>query len=181
MQDLPQGLFSLKDIILSSCLKIYIDCLGSKPTTIPMDPKIHLTTFDGDLLPDHSWHHRLIGRLLYLTLSRPDITFAIHRLSQFVAQPQVPHYKQIIISFVISNLILVKACFLLLPLFMQLRAFSDANSWASYADSRKFVTSFCIFLGDLLVSWKAKKQSTIAHSSIEVGYQALATTTSELI
>ena len=63
---------------------------------------------------------------------------------------------------------------------MQLRAFLNAN-WASCADSRESVTGFCVFLGDSLVSWKAKKQSTITRCSTKVEYRALAATTNELI
>ena len=65
--------------------------LACKPTSVPMDPKLRLTASDGDLLPDISSYRRLIGRLLYLTLSRPDISFAVHKLNQFVAQPRMPH------------------------------------------------------------------------------------------
>lgn len=55
-----------------------------------MDPKIHLNAVDSHILSDVSQYRRLIGRLLYLTLSRPDIAFAVHKLSQFVAQPRTP-------------------------------------------------------------------------------------------
>lgn len=55
--------------------------LASKPAHVPIDPKLKLTARDGELLQDASQYRRLIGRLLYLTLSRPDITFAVHNLS----------------------------------------------------------------------------------------------------
>ncbi|KAL5766457.1 hypothetical protein ACOSP7_017074 [Xanthoceras sorbifolium] len=63
------------------------------------------------------------------------------------------------------------------PVFI--KAFSDAD-WGSCVDIRKSVTSFCIFIGDSLVSWKAKKQATISRSSAEVEYRELASTASEI-
>ena len=63
---------------------------------------------------------------------------------------------------------------------LQLKAFSDVD-WGSWLDTRKSVTSFCIFIGDYLVSWKAKKQTTVSQSSVEAKYRALASTISELV
>ena len=56
-----------------------------------MDSKATLNASDGELLSDSSQYRRLIGLLLYLTLSRPDITYAVHKLSQLLAQPREPH------------------------------------------------------------------------------------------
>lgn len=64
------------------------DFLACKPTNLPMDPHLKLSAFDGFLLVDPSVYKCLIGHLLYLTVSRPDITFAVHKLSQFVSQPR---------------------------------------------------------------------------------------------
>ena len=65
--------------------------LGCKPAQLPMDPKMPLTASDGILLTNPSQYRQLIGCLLYLPLSRLDITFAVHKLSQFVAQPRDSH------------------------------------------------------------------------------------------
>ena len=67
--------------------------LACKPASAPMDPKLRLTASDGELLSDISSYRRLIGRLLYLILSRPDISFVVHQLSQYVAQPHMPHFQ----------------------------------------------------------------------------------------
>ncbi|XP_068644814.1 uncharacterized mitochondrial protein AtMg00810-like [Aristolochia californica] len=69
--------------------------LACKPTSIPMDPKLRLNATEGDLLPDITHYRRLVGKLLYLTLSHLDITFAVHKLTQFMAQPRLPPLKAV--------------------------------------------------------------------------------------
>ena len=73
---------SIAGIFFSQChytLQLLEDTcfLACKPTSVPMDPKLRLTASDGDLLSDISSYRHLIGRLLYITVSRPDITFVV--------------------------------------------------------------------------------------------------------
>ncbi|XP_072950413.1 uncharacterized protein [Typha angustifolia] len=154
--------------------------LASKPATLPMDPKLKLSSFEGDLLEDASLYRRLVGKLLYLTISRPDITFVVHKLSQFVSKPRQQHL--VAIHHLLRYLKATPGQGLLFSpsSSFQLRAFSDAD-WGSCLDSRKSITGFCIFLGDSLVSWKTKKQTTLSRSFAEAEYRALASRTSELI
>ena len=72
-----------------------IGFLANKPAILPMEPHLQLNSIDGDLLPDATLYRRLVGRLLYLTVSRPDITFVMHKLSQFVSHPRRPHLDDI--------------------------------------------------------------------------------------
>lgn len=146
----------------------------------PWTPKLKLNNHDGPLLADPSQYRRLVGRLLYLTLCRPDITYAIHKLSQYISQPRLPHLQAIhhLLRYLKQNP--GQGIFLSSSPALQLKAFSDAD-WAACPDSRKSITGFCIFLGDSLLSWRAKKQPIVSSSSAEAEYRALAVTISEIM
>lgn len=121
-----------------------------------------------------------MGRLLYLTFSRSDISFAVHKLSQFVSQPRTTHLQAAhhLLRYIKGKP--GQGLFFSASSHLQLKAFCDAD-WAACVDSRKSVKEFCIFLGHSLVSWKAKKQTTVSRSSAEAEYRALATTASEVV
>ena len=63
---------------------------------------------------------------------------------------------------------------------LTLRAYSDAD-WAGYATDHRSTTGHCFYLGDSLISWRSKKQTVIARSSIEAKYRAIENATSELL
>ncbi|XP_073138208.1 secreted RxLR effector protein 161-like [Henckelia pumila] len=124
-----------------------------------------------------------LGHLKYflgLEIARPDIMFAVHKLSQYVATPRTTHLKAVhqLLRYLKSTP--GQGIFFPTNASSHLRAFSDAD-WATCPDTRRSVTDFCVFLGDALISWKTKKQVTIPKSSTEAEYRALASTTSEII
>ncbi|XP_019150225.1 PREDICTED: uncharacterized protein LOC109147043 [Ipomoea nil] len=111
--------------------------------------------------------------------TRPDITYAIHHLSQFVSALTDMHMVAAhrVLRYIKGSP--GKGLFYPAATAPSLKAFSDSD-WASCPETRKSVTGFCIFLGNSLVSWRSKKQPTVSVSSSEAKYRALATTACEL-
>lgn len=122
---------------------------------------------------------RLIGRLIYLTNTRPDISFAVQHLSQYVSKPLVPHYQAAtkILWFLKSSL--AKGILFSASSPLKLYAFADSN-WARCPTTRKSIAGFCVILGLILLFWKFNKQKIVSRSSIEAGYKVLASLTCEL-
>ncbi|GJT04193.1 uncharacterized mitochondrial protein-like protein [Tanacetum coccineum] len=147
---------------------------------IPIDAKAKYTPTDGDLLPDPSLYRIIVGRLVYLIVTRPDISYAIHIVSQFVYAPTMVHWVAVL--HILKYLRGTQFQTLLIPSTsaLDMRAYCDSN-WAGDVVSRKSTTEFCIFLGDSLISWKSKKQDVLSKSSTEAEYRAMTVTTSEIV
>lgn len=157
-----------------------VGLLACKHVHVPMEPTLKLQFYDDDLLLDASVYRRLVGRLLYLTISQPDITFAVHKLSQFISKPSKSHLAAAYHLLRYLKNAPGQGIFLPASSSFQLRAFADSD-WASCLDSRRSTTGFCVFLSNALVSWKTKRQTTVSRSSAEAEYRALAVASCELV
>jgi hypothetical protein len=139
------------------CLDLLQDAslLSCKPACTPLDPSSKLHQDSGNLLVDASSFRRLIGRLLYLTSTRPDIAYALQQLSQYMSAPSDLHHHAAIR--VLRYLKQSPGLGLFFPRdnFLQIHGFSDAD-WARCLDTRRSVSGYCFFLGRSLVSWKSK-------------------------
>ncbi|XP_026444807.1 uncharacterized protein LOC113345217 [Papaver somniferum] len=67
--------------------------LGARPAEFPMETNHRLALAQGDLFVDVEKYRRLIGRLIYLAVTRPDLTYSVHTLSQFMQQPRIEHWE----------------------------------------------------------------------------------------
>ena len=81
--------------------------LGCRPASSPMDPNLKLTTELGELLPDPLVYQRLVGYLIYLMNTRPNLTFAVSVVSQFMHSPRTYHLDAVYHILRYSRLVLV--------------------------------------------------------------------------
>jgi histone deacetylase 1/2 len=155
------------------------DCTG---VTTPLSSSEKITAHQGDLLgPDDSTNYRsMVGALQYLTLTRPDISFAVNKVCQYLHAPTTVHWTAAkrILRYV-KHTLTVGLTFSKSPS-MLVSAFSDAD-WAGSLDDRRSTGGFAVFFGPNLISWSAKKQATVSRSSTEAEYKSVANATAEMI
>ena len=149
--------------------------LGCRPSTIPMEPSLKLTQHNNSepVLEAPEVYRRLVGKLMYLTITRPDITYAVNRLCQFSSSPKASHLKaaQKVVHYLKGTIGL--GLFYSSKSDYCLKAYTDGD-WGSCVDSRRSTSGICMFLGDSLISWKSKKQDMASNSSAESEYRAMA-------
>ncbi|KAL2248611.1 UNVERIFIED_CONTAM: Retrovirus-related Pol polyprotein from transposon RE1 [Sesamum indicum] len=153
---------------------------SAKATTTPFPAGFKLTAYEDELLTNPEQYRRLLGRLLYLGFSRPDICYATQQLSQFMQRPCKGHWDAALNIVRYLKGTMHTGLFFAADSNFDLVSFCDAD-WAACKDSRRSLTGYCIFLGDSLISWKTKKQTTVARSSAEAEYRSMGSTTCELI
>ncbi|KAI3821581.1 hypothetical protein L1987_09149 [Smallanthus sonchifolius] len=147
-------------------------------TPIPVNHGLHPDKDGKDV--DYRLYHGMIGSLMYLTASRPDIMFVMCLCSRFQSQPKESH------------MIAMKRIFRYLKGKPQLgiwyskqqsfdfKAYTDSDYGGCNLD-KKSTSSGCQFLGDRLVSWQCKKQSTVSVSTCEAEYIAAASGCSQIL
>jgi hypothetical protein len=163
------------------CLDLLSDTgfLDSKPVATPSDPSIKLYHDDSPPFTDIPAYRRLVGRLLYLNATRPDITFITQQLSQFLSQPTQTHYNAALRVLKYLKTCPGKGLYFPRSSLPYIQGYSDAD-WAGCRDTRRSISGQCFFLGDSLISWRTKKQLTVSRSSSEAEYRALGAATCEL-
>jgi histone deacetylase 1/2 len=156
--------------------------LKCKPVTTPMSATTKLFQLDSPLLgsDDATDYRSIVGGLQYLTMTRPDISFSVNRVCQFLHSPTEEHLAAVkrILRFVKHT---IGHGLLLRPSTSPaISAFSDAD-WAGDVDDRRSTGGFAVFYGGNLVAWSARKQATVSRSSTEAEYKAVANATAEVI
>ncbi|CAL1409757.1 unnamed protein product [Linum trigynum] len=153
------------------------DC---KPVSTPMELNLRLSRTSGDLLPDGAGYRSLVGSLIYLAATRPDISYAVQIVSQYMAAPQVDHLAAA--HRILRYLQGTRDVGMFFPSTGNpiLRAYSDSD-FAGCIDTRRSTTGWCVQFAGSFISWRCKKQDKVSKSSTEAEYRAMSDVSSELI
>ena len=149
------------------------------PVASPLDLNNKLFPDKGDLFHDASEYRKLVGKLNFLTNTRPDLSFCVQHLSQFMSSPRQPHWDAAIHVLRYLKRDPCQGLFFSTDPSSSVTAYCDAD-WAACPNTRKSVSGYVVFLGDSLISWKSKKQHTVSLSSAESEYRSLRRVTAEL-
>jgi hypothetical protein len=152
--------------------------MDSKPAKTPNCPNTRLSLHDGDPLPDPHAYRSLVGALHYLTFTRPDISFSVHQVCQYMSAPTTIHLAAAkrILRYLRGTLFHGIA---FTPGPLTLSAYTDAD-WAGDPDDRRYTSGYLVYLGSNPITWSAKKQPIVSRSSTESEYRALAIASAEL-
>lgn len=154
--------------------------LGSRPVSHPIEQNHTLAAVDEPLLPNPTQYRRVVGRLIYLRLTHPELSYAIHMLAQFMHSPQQAHWDAAIR--VVRYLKGSPGQGILLGADQDLKVTIWCDSdWAGCPLSRRSLTGFFIQLGGSPISWGTQKQGVVSRSSTEAEYRAMADTVAEFL
>ena len=151
------------------------DC---NPVSTPVDLKSKLAENIGKPVDNPTQYRSLAGALQYLTFTRPDIAYAVQQICLFMHDPRDLHLQALrhILRYIQGTK--DKGLHLLKNQNMTMTAYSDAD-WAGCPSTRRSTSGFCVFLGDNLLSWSAKRQPTVSRSSAEAEYKGVANAVAE--
>ncbi|CAA7015697.1 unnamed protein product [Microthlaspi erraticum] len=146
--------------------------LGSKPVCFPMEEKHNLARDTSPFLADPLPYRRLVGRLIYLLLTRPDLSYSVHILSQFMHTPREAHWEAALhvvrfLKYTAGQGILYSSKPDLTP-----TAYCDSD-YAGCPMTRRSLSAYVMFLGGSPISWKTRKQGIVSRSSAEAEYRSM--------
>ena len=145
--------------------------LGAKPCSSPMAPSVDLTR-EGELFEDLERYRRLVGKLNYLTVTRPDIAHSVSVVNQSMSSSTVD--KWVAVEHILCCLkgVLRRGILYSNHGHDRVECFTDVD-WAGSKEDRRSTSGYCVFVSGNLVSWKSKKQGVVSRSSAESEYRAM--------
>ncbi|GJU37243.1 putative ribonuclease H-like domain-containing protein [Tanacetum coccineum] len=168
----PDGIFISQDKYVADILKKFDFC-SIRTATTPIESNKPLVKDEDGVDVDVHVYRSMIGSLMYLTTSRPDIMFVVCACARFQVTPKASHLNAV--KRIFRYLKHQPKLGLWYPRDspFKLEAYSDSDYGGASLD-RKSTTGGCQFLGRRLISWQCKKQTIVANSTTEAEYVAAA-------
>ena len=150
-----------------------IGVLDCKPAETPIVANHGLQTVQDGELANKEQYKKLVRKLIYLSHTRPDISYAVGMISRFMHLPQVPHMEAVMRILRYLKGTSSRGVFFQKNDHLDLMAYIDAD-WAGDRDSRKSTSRYFTLVGGNLVTWRSKKQKVVALSSAEAEFRSIA-------
>ena len=154
--------------------------LGCKPVTSPMEQNVDWWDHATALVEDVGLYRRLVGKLIFLTVTRPDISYAVSILSQFMQAPRTIHLEGVYRVLAYIKRAPGRGLLYRRHGHLRIEAYSDSG-FAGDKEDRKSHGGYATYVGGNLVTWRSQKQSIVSRSSAEAEYRAMADTTAEML
>ncbi|GKB73600.1 ribonuclease H-like domain-containing protein [Tanacetum coccineum] len=151
--------------------------VNCNPSRTPVDTGSKLGP-EGVPVQDPTLYRSLAGGLQYLTFTRPDLSYAVQQVCLYMHDSREPHFAALkrILRYVRGTVDF--GLQLYASATTSLVGYTDAD-WAGYPSTRRSTSGYCVFLGDNLLSWSAKRQHTLTRSSAEAEYRGVANVVAE--
>lgn len=170
---LSQGKY-IRDLLIKT------NTTDASPVSTPMVSTGKLTSHN---FSNPTLYRSVVGALQYVTITRPELSFSVNKVCQFMANPLDMHWQvaKRILRYLAGTQHLglhlsPASSSLPLPLY----GYCDAD-WAVDPDDHRSTSGAAVFLGPNLLSWRSKKQTVVARSSAEAEYRSLALITAEIL
>nr|CAH65957.1 OSIGBa0113D21.2 [Oryza sativa] len=175
----PQGTFVHQTKYTKDLLRRF-KMENCKPISTPIGSTAVLDPDEDGEAVDRKEYRSMIGSLLYLTASRPDIQFAVCLCARFQASPRASHRQAVKRIMRYLNHTLEFGIWYSTSSSICLSGYSDADFGGCRID-RKSTSGTCHFLGISLIAWSSRKQSSVAQSTAESEYVAAASCCSQIL
>lgn len=153
---------------------------GCKPCDTPAAEKVKLGIFPDQIPTDKERYQRLVGRLMYLAHTRPDLAYSLSVISQFMHSPSEEHMNAVIRILRYLKSSPGKGIMFTKGDTLSIEGYTDAD-WAGSITDRRSTAGYLTFVGGNLVTWRSKKQGVVARSSAEAEYRGMAKGICELL
>ncbi|XP_016178263.1 uncharacterized protein LOC107620645 [Arachis ipaensis] len=145
----------------------------------PMISSLQLLSTGLEQFEDPKLFKLVVGTLQYVTITRPNLSFAVRKVSQFMHNPLLAHWKAV--KRILRYLQGTQEHGLLLHKCNDYRLYGFSNSdWVADLEDRRSVLGYCVFFGANLVTWFCRKQTTISRSSTEAEFRSLVACEAEI-
>ena len=157
--------------------------LGGRAAKTPLEEGYKVMRegeYENKAYGDVKHYRRMVGKLIYLTITRPDVCFAVNQVSQHMQAPKMHHWNMVERILRYLREAPGQGVWMGCNKSTEIVGYCDAD-WAGDRIDRRSTTGYCTFIGGNLVTWKSKKQKVVSCSSAEAEYRAMRKLTSELI